>query len=434
MSDRSLKLLGSAPDIREMRKRVLYVVETLAGCGTTDCVGDLARHLDARRFAPAVLAVRTQADAEWAEREQAGLRAFEAAGIPAWVLNLSADQSFRQKTRPLTRWLRDRRPHVLHAHSRPADLWCAWSGRRAGVPVRLYSRQATYGGLSQTTRLRYAWAARSGSGVVAVSGAVGRHLRSREWAPPARVFSIADGVDFDKLVVSEPRVDVREKLGLDPDTRLVGCVASLQPRKGQAILVDAWPEVRRRQPDARLVLVGAGPDAAKLEQRARATGCADTICFAGWREDYIDFLDQFDVVAHPSLWEGFNLTLLSAAAMGRPIVATPLASNREMLGDAGCRYPDPSGFRDEFDSQDPEAWATAIVSLLEDSRDARRRGREAQRRVRARFSAVLAARRHEALYEELLRHARVHWTGTPLYGGALRFAGRKPSARVGATG
>ena len=100
----------------------------------------------------------------------------------------------------------------------------------------------------------------------------------------------------------------------------------------------------------------------------------------------------------------------------------------------GDRIKDWDSFHDEFATQDPAAWASAIVSLLEDGPDARRRSLEAKRRVRARFSAVLAARRHEALYEALLCRARVHWTGTPLYGGALRFAGKKSCARAGASG
>jgi glycosyltransferase involved in cell wall biosynthesis len=406
-----------------MRKRVLYVVETLASCGTTDFVSDLARHLDPRRFAPAVLALRATPTDDWGAREQAGLRRFESQGTPAWVLHLRTDQNFRQRTRPLTRWLRQRRPDVLHAHSRPADLWCAWSGRRAGVPVRVYSRQATYGGLSLTTRLRYALAARSGAGVVAVSAAVGRHLRRDEWAPEGRVFPIPDGVDFEKLAPSDPPVDLREKLGLPEGARVVTCMASLQARKGQGVLIDAWPRVQARHPDAHLVLVGTGPEQPALAARARALGCDAAIVFAGWRDDYVDLLDQSDLIAHPSLWEGFSLTLLSAAALAKPIVATPLSSNLEMLGTAGCRFPEPRDIRDEFESQDPRAWARAIAEMLDDRRAARRLGREARRRVRARFSAELTARRHEALYDALLERAQVHWGGARPYGGSVRFAG-----------
>ncbi|NNL86963.1 MAG: glycosyltransferase [Myxococcales bacterium] len=417
-----------------MRKRVLYVVETLAGCGTTDFVCDLARHLDPRRFAPAVLALRAAPTDDWSAREQAGLRRFEAQGIPAWVLHLRADQNFRRRTRPLTRWLRERRPDVVHAHSRPADLWCAWSGRRAGVPVRIYSRQATYGGLSLTTRLRYALAARSGAGVVAVSAAVARHLRADEWAPEGRVFAIPDGVDFEKLAPSDPPpVVLRDKLGLPEEARLVTCLASLQARKGQGVLIDAWPRVQARHPDAHLVLVGTGPEQPSLVARARAVGCEAAIVFAGWRDDYVDLLDQSEMIAHPSLWEGFSLTLLSAAALAKPIVATPLSSNLEMLGAAGCRFPEPRDIRDEFESQDPRAWARAIADLLDDRRAARRLGREARRRVRARFSAELTARRHEALYDALLERAQVHWGGARPYGGSLRFAGKTQRFRPPAT-
>jgi len=392
--------------------RILYVLDTLAPCGTTDLVGHLATRLDRGRFEPQVLALRARGgsgEAATTGSEAAGVRRFREAGIPASTLRLDGDLPFHTRLRPLVARLRFSAIDIVHAQSRPADLWTTWAALAARVPVRLYSRQATYGGLSLSARLRYALTARVASRVVAPSDAVRRHLLRREGVPSGRIERIHDAIDLDALEQVAPAA-LRARLGIPERAPLVGCVASFVPRKGLGHVVDAAARLRERQPDVRYALVGEGPERGALERRIAAAGLSGCFFLPGFREDYADWIAACDVFVLPSLWEGFNLSLLTACALGRAVVATNLEANREILipGVTGLLPTPARPVLDASDAEiDPGALADAIGSLLDDPARRERLGARARQHALARFGAQAMAARHEELYLRLLRRRRL---------------------------
>ncbi|MBI3689027.1 MAG: glycosyltransferase family 4 protein [Actinobacteria bacterium] len=149
---------------------------------------------------------------------------------------------------------------------------------------------------------------------------LGRRVRL-EWVPP--------GVD---TAAFHPGVDggaVRRRLGL-ADRPTVVCVSRLVPRKGQDVLIRALPEIRRRVPDAALLLVGGGPDMPRLRRWAAQEGVADDVVFTGsvpWEELPAHFAAG-DVFAMPCRTrrggldvEGLGIVFLEASASGLPVVA-----------------------------------------------------------------------------------------------------------------
>lgn len=392
--------------------RLLYVIDSLAPAGTTDVVRHLVAHIDRRRFAPQVLALRArvqdQAEStEAATAEARGREQFRRLEVPARLLDLDARGAVSRRVRPVIDELRDRRIDVVHAHSRPADLWTILAGVAAHTPVRVYSRQATYGGLALGTRARYALLARLASRVVAVSEGVREHLRAKEGVPLERIELIRDGIDLESLErVASPEL-TRARLGIPADAPLVGTVAALTARKGQRFLIDAAPIVLERFPRTRFLLVGEGPERADLEARIRATGRSEAFHLLGWRDDFADLIAALDVFVLPSLWEGLNLSLLSACALGRAVVATNLISNREVVypGISGL-LPTPAQPSVDARELDPRALGAAIARLLGDPAMRREFGEAARRRAITRFGARAMAACHEGLYERLIRGAR----------------------------
>jgi phosphatidylinositol alpha-1,6-mannosyltransferase len=123
--------------------------------------------------------------------------------------------------------------------------------------------------------------------------------------------------------------DRRASLGL-ADRPVVVCVSRLMPRKGQDALVRALPEIRRRVPDAALVLVGGGPSRARLEKLAQDHGVADHVVLTGSvnHADLPAWYGVGDVFAMPCRerlggldLEGLGMVFLEAAACGKAVVA-----------------------------------------------------------------------------------------------------------------
>ena len=242
---------------------------------------------------------------------------------------------------------------------------------------------------------------------MAVSGAVREHLRAEEGVPLARIELIRDGIDLDALERVAPPELTRARLGIPADAPLVGTAAALTPRKGQRFLIDAAPLVLERFPRARFLLMGEGPERADLEGRIRATGRPDAFHLLGWRDDFADLIAALDVFVLPSLWEGLNLSLLSACALGRAVVATNLISNREVIdpGISGL-LPTPAQPSIEARELDSRALGRAIARLLGDPAMRQQFGEAARRRVITRFGARAMAAGHEGLYERLVGSAR----------------------------
>jgi glycosyltransferase involved in cell wall biosynthesis len=123
--------------------------------------------------------------------------------------------------------------------------------------------------------------------------------------------------------------------GRRDDAPLVVAVARLMPQKGVADLLAAFAIVRRAVPDARLAVVGAGPERDRLLRTATDLGVADAVDLVGFvpSDELVDWYQRAWVVASASHREGFGLTLLEAAACGTPSVARRIPGHVDAVVD-----------------------------------------------------------------------------------------------------
>jgi glycosyltransferase involved in cell wall biosynthesis len=189
------------------------------------------------------------------------------------------------------------------------------------------------------------------------------------------------------------RAAARARLGLDRSP-LVVCLGRICRAKGQDVLLDAWPRVLGRVPEARLALVGGGPDAEALRKRP-----SERVIFAGERPDAPDWLASADVVAAPSRWEGMSFAMLETMASARSLVITDVPGARDALGDGAAGIV-PLG--------DRRALAAAIIERLLDPALAASEGTAARARVERRHDIRDYTRGVARLYARVL--------GSPLAG------------------
>ncbi|HEU5473978.1 MAG TPA: glycosyltransferase family 4 protein [Actinophytocola sp.] len=162
---------------------------------------------------------------------------------------------------------------------------------------------------------------------------VSRYTRSRfatAFGPLAALEHLPSGVDTDQFQPDPlARKEIRDRYGLG-DRPVVVCVSRLWPRKGQDMLIRALPLIRRRVPDAALLLVGGGPYQARLMAMAEQLDVARHVVFAGrvpWPELPAHYVAG-DVFAMPCRThgrgldvEGLGIVYLEASASGLPVVA-----------------------------------------------------------------------------------------------------------------
>ena len=220
--------------------------------------------------------------------------------------------------------------------------------------------------------------------VLAVSRFTGRVIRT---AVPGDVpvSLLPPGVDAEGFRPDAPGAEeVRARHGLS-ERPLVVCVSRLVPRKGQDVLIRALPAIRRREPDAAMLIVGDGPDAARL--RALAADHGPGVTFAGQVPDadlpaYHAAADVFAMPCRSRLGglevEGFGIVFLEAAAAGRPVVAGDSGGAAEAVADGETGL--------VVDGRHPGAVAKAVAGLLATPARAEAMGKAGRARVERLFT------------------------------------------------
>ena len=144
-----------------------------------------------------------------------------------------------------------------------------------------------------------------------------------------------------------------------PDTQCVLFLSRLHPVKRVELLLDAWPAVRKRQPDARLVIAGDGDSSYLATLRERAESLGDSVTFVGFVEGETKraLLQGARIFVLPSLHENFGIAVLEAIAGGLPVVISPEVQLSSFVKEHSL------GVVTEMTSA---ALASSIVAALED--------------------------------------------------------------------
>lgn len=373
-----------------MTARVLWLTKGLGLGGAERLLTLAAARIDPTRFEVEVAYLLPWKDAFVPELERAGMRTLCIGGPrgadPRWTLRLR-------------RLLRDGNYAIVHTHS---PVPAAAARLLARSPTRLiHTEHNVWDRYRRPTYAANALTYPRNDAVIAVSEGVADSIRRPRWVPGRYppVETLLHGVEPDAAPRgSEARAAARNELGIDGSVPLVGTVANFTPKKDHAGLFQAFELVRRRIPEAVLILVGSGPLEDQLRADASARGLAESVRFLGSRDDVPSLLPALDVFVLGSRFEGLPISLLEAMAAEVACVSTRVGGIPEAITDGVEGRLVPAG--------DPAALADAINEVLLD-RDARTSLAAAGRaRVEAEFSIQRAVRRTQEIYAATLGDQR----------------------------
>jgi glycosyltransferase involved in cell wall biosynthesis len=240
--------------------------------------------------------------------------------------------------------------------------------------------------------------------VIAVSRHTADHLVHVEHAPKHKVHVIPNGIDFERVKVSDSGAAARVRAELAPaDTILLLTAGRLHPEKGYEHLFEALPSVvaGARQPWI-LAVAGAGPFEAEYRARVSDLGLTDHVRFLGFRRDLPDLMAAADVFVLASVAEAFGLVLAEALYLGAPVLATTAGAIPEIVDDGVSGLLVAPG--------DSRALAEALIKIIDDGGLRRRLAGAGRDKVLRQFDFREMIRRYEQVYERLLASptARAH--------------------------
>jgi glycosyltransferase involved in cell wall biosynthesis len=213
--------------------------------------------------------------------------------------------------------------------------------------------------------------------------------------PPEKIVSIPTGVDVERFNPDRVKENIREELGIDQDTPLVGNISIIRTEKGYPYFLEAAQEILKIKPETRFLIVGHEPKGDTLTQEVRKRGLEDKVIMPGLRKDIPQVLATLDVFVLSSLREGVPQGVTQALAMEKPIVATDVGGVPELIkhNQTGLLV----------SPANSETLAKAILELLEDREKAKKLGENGRRLVEEKFSQETMIEKIENLYRELLK-------------------------------
>lgn len=215
-----------------------------------------------------------------------------------------------------------------------------------------------------------------------------------------KIITIANGIeplDYKKKVHLSH--NIKHKLGISEDEVVIGNVARLVAVKNHRLLLDTLRILLNSTSKIRLLLVGDGELRQELENYATSIGISDKVIFYGHSNEVPELLNAMDIFVLSSLNEGISITLLEAMASGKPVVATDVGGNGEVVvdGETGFLVP----------SNQPEAMVKVILELLNNKDSAYIMGASGRKRIEAAFNINLMVNKTEQLYLDLYsKHMR----------------------------
>ncbi|HEX6370213.1 MAG TPA: glycosyltransferase [Longimicrobium sp.] len=164
-------------------------------------------------------------------------------------------------------------------------------------------------------------------------------LKRRVGRGAQRVFNGFPIREMRAFAAALPRDEARRQLGVGEDEIVVGVVASFLPDKGQRELLEqVAPRVARGNARVRFYFLGGAKDEqylAECVEAAKAAGLEDRVRFMGFQHDNWRWFRAMDILAFPSIHEGFGRVVIEAQAFSVPVVSTRNEGSGDTLGDGG---------------------------------------------------------------------------------------------------
>lgn len=379
---------------------VLHLLEATVG-GTRKHLVSLVDGLDKSRFAVEVAATPSR---EGSVGDTGFTAELAATAVPFYPVQMARSINPWLDLRALWQLhqlLRQKKYHIIHSHSSKAGFLGRLLARWHGIPA-VYTPNGYYFLDSgdgrrlkrffflQLERLAGRWTDQ----LIAVSASERAVTLAQRLVPASQLVTIPNGIDS-TAVQPDPaaRLAVRQALGIDPDTAVVGTVARFIPQKDPFTFVRTAQQLLQQMPQLRFIWCGEGPQQAQTEQLAADLGVAHAFHFLGFRPDVGQIMNAFDLFMLTSVFEGLPYTLLEVMALGLPVVATQVVGSQDVVLDGQTGYLRPVG--------DATALAQAAGQLLSSPEQRQRFGQNGRALVQQQYDVRQMVQAVENLYQSL---------------------------------
>jgi glycosyltransferase involved in cell wall biosynthesis len=335
--------------------RVLHVLGALNRAGAETWLMNVLRHIDRERFRLDFLVHTTEAGAYDPDVRALGGRIFPCLGTRQPLAYARALRTILKSEGPFD---------VVHSHVHAYSGLVLRAAHQVGVPQRIahsHCDTTTLDARSSVLRRAYlglmkSWLHRHATLGLAVSRQAAVSLFGANWSGDRRWRISYCGIDLAPFRASTDRAAVRSEFKIPERAFVVGHVGRFDYQKNHKFLIEIFTTLSRRNPDARLLLIGEGPMRPAIEEQFGWAGLRDKVIFAGPRPDVPRLMTAaMDAFVLPSHFEGLPLVLLEAQAAGLPCLLADTVAEETTVN--------PALVRRLSLAQTTEAWCDELDAL-----------------------------------------------------------------------
>ncbi|MGQ9611022.1 MAG: glycosyltransferase family 4 protein [bacterium] len=376
----------------EKRINLMHVVLSLNIGGLENLVLKLVKNINREKYNICICSLTANGELE---------NEFNEIGIPVFIVQKHEGVDYSLPIR-LSRVFRNRRVDIVHTHNIDPYLYGTIGAKLARVPVIIHTEHSNLFPNQKKLMIAERCLSNISDMIIADSKKVADFLIQRQNIPRRKVITILNAIDIDSFDVT---VDIirkkREELGILENELVIGNVARLVPVKDHHTLLASFSKVSQLISNVRLVIVGDGPLRTELENFCAELELSDKIIFLGKRRDISELMSIFDIFVLSSISEGLSLTLLEAMAAKKPVVATHVGGNPEVVQDnvTGILVP----------PRNPLALAQALIILIKDKKKLFEMGESGRRRVEQYFSIDVMLEKYEKVYRSSLQKKGIYF-------------------------
>ena len=375
-------------NIENKRKKILFVIPSLAGGGAERLLVLLAKYLDRNRFRLVFVVFNTENahQPDWSS------------DAPVICLNKKNRFDFFYLIWSFSRIIKQEEPSLIFSFLTYTNYLTVLARDLANSRIPLF--------LSEHSNLK--WSLKNqkfkgikkilirslypkATGIISVSKGVKENLITGYKVPENKCFVIYNMVDIERIrkVANE---EISHPWFKENIPIIIACGRLTAP-KNYPLLLEAMSLILKKN-NARLLILGEGEERSRLEKYARELGISRNIAFLGFRTNPFKYISRAKVFVLSSLWEGFGDVIIEAMACGVPVISTRCPSGPDEIitnGINGLLVP----------VGDVDALAEAILRLLKDE-VLRRRLAEAGRRRAEDFRVEKMVVEYERVFEKVI--------------------------------
>ena len=294
--------------------------------------------------------------------------------------------------RKVSFWLKKNRIHIVHTHAHPAGYLGRTAAFMAGNIGLIYHVHTMPLDLMTRHHIKESAIGLITDKILCISNSARDYLITKQFYVKDKIEVLYNGVNSPS---STKFIEKPEYLAEGSDCYpIIGIVASLTENKGHASLLQAFREIIKEYPKARLLIIGDGPEMSNLINLSDRLGIQHNVNFCGVQQNVFPYLACLDIFVLPSIFrEGFPCTIIEAMAMAKPVVASNLHGIPEAVQDNVNGLLFPPG--------DSSSMAKALLRLTRDQKMSRAFGEQGKKIYQATFTFEQMMKRLEEIYVEI---------------------------------